>query len=137
MLRIASRDALIRHVGARLTLRGAVLEGVDASALDLSRVDLGGAKLTRVLLRGARLAGADLHEAELHDCDLSGANLEAADLSGDQLGGERERSLARAPELQDVQTQVIGFGDGGQRSTFAQRRDVAGCCYGTEHPLRV
>ena len=49
----------------------------------------------------------------------------ACDLAGDQFGDQRLHTLAGAAEFQDVQAVVIAFDGGGQRTAFAQGRDVA------------
>jgi hypothetical protein len=47
--------------------------------------------------------------------------------SDDQLGDEHLRALSGAAELYDVQSTFFSVDDGGQRPTFAQWLDVAGC----------
>ena len=109
------QGALLKGVrnlaGATLdNLRGAVLDGCDASGLkldgvDLSGADLRGANLGGALLKGVRnLAGANLRGAVLDGCDASGVSLSGVDCSGATLGscnltGARLRGAIGLSEL--------------------------------------
>jgi uncharacterized protein YjbI with pentapeptide repeats len=81
------RDAVIRCVANRGSLRGADLSDADLSdavlrGADLSGADLRGADLGDAVLRGADLRGADLSGADLRGADLGDAVLRDADLRG-------------------------------------------------------
>ena len=73
---------------------------------------------------GLRLAECRL-KPQKHDLRYAQSQ-DACDLAGDELGDERLSALARAQELHHVQFTVIGLHDRGQRTAFAQRRQVVG-----------
>jgi len=81
---------LIRRGKAIISLRGAILVGVDLYYADLNHADLSGtflinAGLTHATLSRADLSDAYLTDAELIDTDLRQADLRNADLAGADL----------------------------------------------------
>ncbi len=79
------REAVVRRVANRGSLRGADLRDADLRGADLRGADLRDADLRGADLRGAVLRGADLRGADLRDADLRGAVLRGADLRGADL----------------------------------------------------
>ena len=57
----------------------------------------------------------------------------ATDLPRDQFGNKRQRPLSRAAKFHHIATQIVGLDNRGQRSAFAQRKDIAGCGHGAQH----
>jgi len=71
---------------------------------------------------------------EIDEDDLGNRESEnARDLPGDELRDERFRALSGAAELQHVRAAVVARDDRGQRSAFAQRRDVLRGCDRSDH----
>lgn len=80
-----TRDEVVDHVAAHVSLEFANLRGLDLRGIDFQKANLRGADMTDTRLSGARLTNARLQraklcEADLTSADLSGANLSKADL---------------------------------------------------------
>ena len=58
---------------------------------------------------------------------------DAADFAGDDFRDEREDALARSAKFDDVEAEVVGFDNGGQRTAFAKGKHVARGADGAEH----
>jgi hypothetical protein len=73
--------------------------------------------------------GIDFDEHQLGHIESEGAS----DTTGDDFRGEGQRTLSRAGEFQDVETEVVGLHQRGEGSAFAERSDIAGGLHGAEH----
>ncbi len=49
----------------------------------------------------------------------------ASDFAGNEFRYERQWTLSRAPEFQNVEALIVAFHNGRQRTALAQRRDIA------------
>jgi hypothetical protein len=67
--------------------------------------------------------GIDLDEDKFGDAQAEGA----ADFSGDELSDEGEDALAGSAKLNDVEAEVVGFDDRGQRTTLPRSARPGQC----------
>ena len=76
--------------------------------------------------------GVNVDEDQLGHAQAEGAS----DFAGDDFGDEGEEALAGSAKFDNVETQIVGFDDGGQRAAFAEGNDIARGVDGAQHAKR-